>query len=191
MRVAVQRGASGGEVATPDQGNAPNRRRDLDLSGGMSVHKILIVDDDNTVRDLLPACLSPAYEARDMGGPEQAMALALENKPDAILLDLMMRKFSGFELCQSFCSLSYTSAIPIIVITGESGAKYKDHRANLEADAYFDKPLKLDERERRLTTELRSERSEQCGDAKVPLTEGKALLYQCTIDLTFPLETNC
>ncbi|HWO29238.1 MAG TPA: response regulator [Candidatus Acidoferrum sp.] len=82
------------------------------------MHKILIVDDDKAVRDLLQTCLSPAYEVIDTGVPGTRSALALENKLDAILLDLMMPKFSGFELCQSFRSLSYTSAIPIIVITG-------------------------------------------------------------------------
>ena len=51
-----------------------------------------------------------------------------------------MPKFSGFELCQSFRSLSYTSTIPILVITGETGAKFKDHCANLGAVAYFEKP---------------------------------------------------
>jgi signal transduction histidine kinase len=125
------------------------------------VHKILIVDDDKATCDLLRACLSEAYEVIDTVDPEQALGLALEHKPDAILLDLMMPKFSGFELCQSFLSLSYTSTIPILVITGETEAKYKDHCANLGAVAYFEKPLKLDELRRRLTMELQSKRSEQ------------------------------
>jgi DNA-binding response OmpR family regulator len=125
------------------------------------VHKILIVDDDKATCDLLRACLSEAYEVIDTVDPEQALELALEHKPDAILLDLMMPKFSGFELCQSFRSLSYTSTIPILLITGETEAKYKDHCANLGAVAYFEKPLKLDELRRRLTMELQSKRSEQ------------------------------
>jgi DNA-binding response OmpR family regulator len=116
--------------------------------------KILIVDDDKAVHDLLQACLSPACEVIDTADPEQALALALEHKPDAILLDLMMPKFSGYELCQGFRSLSYTSAIPLIVIRGESDAKYKDHCANLGAVAYFEKPLKLDELKCRPTMEL-------------------------------------
>jgi len=46
--------------------------------------------------------LVQGYEVIDTQDPEQALGLALEHKPDAILLDLMMPKFSGFELCQSF-----------------------------------------------------------------------------------------
>jgi DNA-binding response OmpR family regulator len=111
--------------------------------------------------------LSEGYEVIDTQDPEQALGLALEHKPDAILLDLMMPKFSGFELCQSFRSLSYTSTIPILVITGETGAKYKDHCANLGAVADFEKPLKLNELRSRLTVELQSKRSEQRAHVRV------------------------
>src|ERR1700682_359573 len=99
------------------------------------MHKILIVDDDRSMRSLLRVRLSDAYQVFDTEDPEQALALALEHKPDAVLLDLMMPKFSGFELCQSLRSLTYTSTIPILVITGETEAKYKDHCANLGAVA--------------------------------------------------------
>src|SRR6202142_3830762 len=121
--------------------------------------KVLIVDDDESMRGLLRMRLADSFEVIETGNPERALGLALEHKPDAILLDLMMPKFSGFELCQSFRSLSYTSTIPILVITGETEAKYKDHCANLGAVAYFEKPLKLDELRRRLTIELQSKRS--------------------------------
>ncbi len=105
--------------------------------------------------------MSEGYEVIDTQDPEQALGLALEHKPDAILLDLMMPKLSGFELCQSFRSLSYTSTIPVLVITGETGAKYKDRCENLGPVAYFEKPLKLNELRCRLTVELQSKRSEQ------------------------------
>jgi DNA-binding response OmpR family regulator len=133
----------------------------------VGVHKILIVDDDKAARDLLRAALSETYTVIDTGDPEQALGLALEHKPDAILLDLMMPKLSGFELCQSFRALSYTSMIPIFVITGESDAKYKDHCANLGAVAYFEKPLELDQLKRRLTVELQSKRSERRDHVRV------------------------
>ncbi len=93
--------------------------------------KILIVDDDESMRGLLRMRLAESFQVIETGNPEQALGLALEHKPDAILLDLMMPKFSGFELCQSFRALSYTSQIPIFVITGEAGAKYREHCENL------------------------------------------------------------
>jgi DNA-binding response OmpR family regulator len=103
--------------------------------------KILIVDDDEAVRKMLRMRLSDSYQVAETGDPEQALALALEHKPEAILLDLLMPGFSGFELCQSLHSLSYTSRIPIFIITGEAGAKYREHCESLGAKGYFQKPV--------------------------------------------------
>jgi CheY-like chemotaxis protein len=57
--------------------------------------KILIVDDDDAMRGLIKMRLSEIYETIDTGNPEQALGLALEHKPDVVLLDLMM---TGFRL---------------------------------------------------------------------------------------------
>src|SRR5580692_6836228 len=105
--------------------------------------KILIVDDDEAMRGLLKMRLSDTYEVVDTGNPEQALGLALEHRPDAILLDLRMPKFSGFELCQSLHSLSYTSMIPIFVISGEAGGQNKEYCEALGAKGYFQKPLDM------------------------------------------------
>jgi response regulator RpfG family c-di-GMP phosphodiesterase len=109
--------------------------------GASKMPKLLIVDDDESVRGLMKMRLADTYEIVETGDPEQALSLALEHKPDAILLDLMMPGFSGFELCQSFHTLSYTSRIPIFVITGEAGTKYKEHSESLGAKGYFHKPV--------------------------------------------------
>jgi len=80
------------------------------------MQKILIVDDDEAVRGLHRLRLSDSYDVIETGDAEEALALALHHKPAAVLLDPMMPKFSGFEVCQSLHSLSYTSLIPIFVI---------------------------------------------------------------------------
>jgi DNA-binding response OmpR family regulator len=87
------------------------------------MQKILTVDDDEATLNLMRTRLAEDYEVICTIGPEKALGLALEHKPAAVLLDLMMPKFSGFELCQSLRSLSYTSTIPIIVITGRAGCE--------------------------------------------------------------------
>jgi DNA-binding response OmpR family regulator len=131
--------------------------------------KLLIVDDDESMRGLLRMRLSDAYEIFDTGDPEQAIGLALEHKPDAILLDLMMPKFSGFELCQSLHSLSYTSRIPLFVISGQSGAKYKEHCEHLGAQGFFQKPVDFAELKARLTSALDAKPAERRAHVRVKM----------------------
>ena len=125
------------------------------------MHKILIVDDDESMRGLLRMRLSDAYEIIDTGDPAQALALVLKHKPSAIFLDLMMPGFSGFELCQSLQSLSHTARIPIFVITGQSGAKYRDHCRQLGATAFFEKPVDFRALKEALAAEIEATRPER------------------------------
>ena len=103
--------------------------------------KLLVVDDDQALRRLMHLELSGTYEVIDTGEPEQGLALALEHRPDAILLDLRMPKYSGYELCQTFTSFSQTQTIPVVIVSGEAGAQTKEHCKQLGAAAYFEKPL--------------------------------------------------
>jgi DNA-binding response OmpR family regulator len=103
--------------------------------------KLLIVDDDEALRRLMHLELSETYQVIDTGEPEHGLALALEHMPDAILLDLRMPKYSGYELCQTFTSFSRTQSIPVVIVSGEGGAQTKEHCKQLGAAAYFEKPL--------------------------------------------------
>ena len=103
--------------------------------------KLLVVDDDEALRRLMHLELSETYEVIDTGEPEHGLALALEHMPDAILLDLRMPKYSGYELCQTFTSFSRTQTIPVVIVSGEGGAQTKDHCRQLGAAEYFEKPL--------------------------------------------------
>jgi DNA-binding response OmpR family regulator len=109
-----------------------------------AVGKLLVVDDDDALRRLMHLELGETYEIIDTGTPELGLALALEHKPDAILLDLRMPKYSGYELCQTFTSFSRTQSIPVIIVSGEGGAQTKEHCRQLGAAAYFEKPLDFD-----------------------------------------------
>jgi CheY-like chemotaxis protein len=81
---------------------------------------LLLIDDDDSVRKMMAFRLKDAYTIIDSGSPEEALALALQHKPAAVLLDLMMPKYSGFEVCQTLSSLSFTAHIPILIVSGES-----------------------------------------------------------------------
>lgn len=106
--------------------------------------KLLVVDDDPALRRLMRLELSDTYEVIDSGEPEQGLAIALESRPDAILLDLRMPKYSGYELLQTFTSFSHTQKIPVIVVSGEAGSQTKEHCKQLGAAGYFEKPIDFD-----------------------------------------------
>jgi DNA-binding response OmpR family regulator len=108
------------------------------------MEKLLVVDDDDAIRRLIRLELCDAYEVIDSGEPQQGLALALEHKPDAILLDLRMPKYSGYELLQTFTAFSHTQKIPVIIVSGEGGAQTKEHCKQLGAYSYFEKPIDFD-----------------------------------------------
>ena len=131
--------------------------------------RILIVDDDEAIRKLVRLNLTDLYEIFDTGQPEEALALALEHKPDAILLDLRMPGSSGFELCKTFTSFSATQLIPGFVISGEGGAKTKDFCRDLGAAAYFEKPVDFNALRDSLAQALHSRRLERRKEVRVGL----------------------
>src|SRR5450755_765356 len=133
------------------------------------VKKLLVVDDEEAMRRLLRLNLSDNYEVVETGEPEHALAIALEQKPDTILLDLRMPKYSGYELCQTFTTFSGTQLIPVVVISGEAGSKTKDFCKSLGVAAYFEKPVDFDALNKRLEEILTTGRKERRSEIRVRL----------------------
>jgi len=131
--------------------------------------KLLVVDDEEAVRRLIRLNLMDSYEIVDTGEPEQALALALEHKPDAIFLDLRMPRYSGFELLQTFTSFSATQLIPVFVISGEAGSKTKEFCRDLGVVGYFEKPVDFDALRESLETFLKNGRKERRSEVRVRL----------------------
>jgi DNA-binding response OmpR family regulator len=130
--------------------------------------RILIVDDDEDMRGMVRASLSTKYEIFDTGEPESVLALTLEHRPDAILLDLSMPKVSGFELCRALSSLSLTKQIPIFIVSGND-VKNRAFCQNLGAAGYFTKPIDFEKLKNQLEKVIRSKGAEQRADVRVAL----------------------
>ena len=103
--------------------------------------RILIIDDDESIRRMLRFRLKDSYELMDTSSPEEGLILALQHKPDAILVDLMMPAHTGFEVCQTLSAMSFTEMIPVFVISGAPKALYKDFCDSMGASGYFEKPI--------------------------------------------------
>lgn len=131
--------------------------------------RILIVDDDEAQRRVLRFRLKDNYEIIDTGSPEEALALALHHKPDAILLDLMMPQYSGFEVCQTLSSMSFTQLIPIFIVSGESADRYREFCENLGAKGYFQKPVDFDALQARLAAVVSSKNGDRRAETRVRL----------------------
>lgn len=131
--------------------------------------KLLIVDDEESMRRLLRINLADRYEIIETGNPEEALALAMQDKPNAILLDLRMPKYSGFELCRTFNSLTSTQLIPLIIVSGEAGATTKSICKELGATAYFEKPVDFEALRAGLSNVLHAARPERRTEIRVRL----------------------
>jgi len=125
--------------------------------------RLLIIDDDAATRRLLRLNLSDSYEIIDTADPDQALALAMEHKPDAILMDLRMPKHSGLDLCRAFGSINRAQPVPIFVVTGDVGMDVRESCIKMGATGYFGKPVDFDA----LRTSLAKVRSQ----TQVPRTE--------------------
>ena len=131
--------------------------------------KLLIVDDEEAMRRLLRINLADRYEILDTGNSEQALAMAMQGKPNAILLDLRMPNYSGFELCRIFKSMTSTQLIPLIIISGEAGATTKLFCKELGATAYFEKPVDFDALRAGLEKVLHAAQPERRSEVRVRL----------------------
>jgi len=125
-----------------------------------AIPKLLIIDDDESVRKVMGFRLRDSYNIIDSGSPEEALALALQHKPAAILLDLMMPKYSGLEVCQTLSSLSFTSHIPILIVSGESSERYKGLCESIGAKGFFQKPVDIDALQKKLASLIVLKREE-------------------------------
>jgi len=104
--------------------------------------RILVADDNPANVDILQTRLAVhGYEIVTAGDGEEALAVAREKQPDLILLDVMMPRMDGLEVCRRLKADTALPFIPIILVTAK--ADTKDIVAGLEAggDEYLTKPV--------------------------------------------------
>lgn len=106
------------------------------------MRKLLIADDEEGVRSLVRMTLDTgAYEIIEASDGEAALALAREHRPDLLLLDVMMPKLSGFEVCQALKENPATAGITIVMLTARAQESDRTHGEETGADDYFTKPF--------------------------------------------------
>src|SRR5712672_4395915 len=113
---------------------------------------LLIADDDEDVQRLLTLYVRPldceVLTARD---GEEALAIAQTRLPEVVLLDVMMPKRSGWEVCQALKGVHRTSRIAVVLVTGRGEVKDRLTGLQVGADDYLVKPFNRSEVVKRLS----------------------------------------
>jgi DNA-binding response OmpR family regulator len=119
--------------------------------------RILIVDDEpNIVLALEILMKREGYEIRTVGDGERAVEAAETFRPDLILLDVMMPRMDGFEVCQRIRADASLKDISIVMLTAKGREVEREKGLALGADLYITKPFSTREVVRKVKEMLAS-----------------------------------
>lgn len=100
--------------------------------------KIMLVEDDQKLREIYGIRLTAeGYELVSAGDGEEALALAVTEKPDLVISDVMMPKISGFDMLDILRSTPETANIKVIMMTALSSEDQRERGEALGADKYL------------------------------------------------------
>ena len=111
------------------------------MDGTMDKKTILIVDDERINLNLLITALKEEYDVKVAKNGKQALKLSKTNKPDLMLLDILMPDINGYDVCKTLKEDPDTKEIPIIFITAMSDSGYETKGLDLGAVDYITKPI--------------------------------------------------
>lgn len=101
-------------------------------------NKILLVEDDDALASVYQTRLqAEGFDLRRVPNGEEALAAALEYKPDLILLDVMMPKVSGFDVLDILRNTPETVNVKVIMLTALSQDSDKERAESLGVDDYL------------------------------------------------------
>jgi DNA-binding response OmpR family regulator len=117
-----------------------------EASGGNMVRSVLIVDDEpNIVRSLQFLMTKAGYDVRVARDGEQALDEIAKAPPDLVLLDAMMPKRDGFDVCQTIRANPRWSGVRVIMLTAKGRDIEREKGMAMGADDYITKPFSTKE----------------------------------------------
>ena len=107
--------------------------------------RILIVDDEPSILETVKLHLELSdYDVLAASDGMEALKIARTEKPDLILLDLMLPKIDGYKVCKMLKMDRRFKSIPIIMLTAKAGSVDEVQGYESGADAYIKKPFDLE-----------------------------------------------
>jgi DNA-binding response OmpR family regulator len=154
------------------------------------MHRILIIEDERPMRTALADLLAAeGYRALAAADGERGLELALAEKPDLILLDIMMPKLDGFAVCAELRRLAL--AVPVLMLTAKGQIEDRVNGLDAGADDYLVKPFSTDELLARVRALLRRSRRQtqatvklKLGDMEIDLVRQTAVQGRKPVHLT-------
>lgn len=120
---------------------------------------VLIVEDEKSIVDILQYNLKKEYNILTANDGEAGLDMALKENPDILLLDLMLPKLDGFEVCRILREKG--NKAPVIILTAREGEDDKVKGLELGADDYITKPFSIREVMARVKANIRRTAMEQ------------------------------
>lgn len=109
----------------------------------MEKHKILIVEDEESLLRLESILLiSKGYDVISASNGQEALDAILLQRPDLVLLDIMLPEIDGFEVCSRIKGNPETAGIPVIMVTAKKTGDDMARGEAVGADWYITKPFK-------------------------------------------------
>lgn len=111
----------------------------------MSVKQILVIDDDDGVREIIRICLEAAggWKAITAASGQEGLRVARSQQPDAILLDVMMPELDGLKTFRQLQTDESTCNIPTILLTAKAKASEKQRFLDLGVAGVITKPFEV------------------------------------------------
>jgi two-component system OmpR family response regulator len=132
--------------------------------------KVLVVDDEPNIRDLLTTSLRfNGYSVYAVGNGNDAVAAAEKGKPDIILLDVMLPDQSGFAVTKKLRSMGID--VPVLFLTARDETEDKVTGLTVGGDDYMTKPFSLDEIMARISAILRRTQKVETSDSVIEVGE--------------------
>jgi len=108
----------------------------------MRVNKILVVDDEASVRHVLRKMLGDKYLVFEAADGQMALDIARQQQPDLIFMDIMMPKMDGYSVASELKSNQATKHIPVVMLTALNQDLNKKYAELIGTSGYITKPFR-------------------------------------------------
>ena len=157
----------------------------------MPGQRILIVEDEEAIVEVVSRTLRRhGYETASAADGDDALEKAFSLRPDLVILDLMLPKMDGWEVCRRLKADRQTASVPVLMLTARREERDVVEGLEIGADDYMKKPFSLSELAARVKALLRRSdpgetgRVVEDGDLRIEVDGETALLRGVPLDLS-------